>query len=46
MSDVIFISVVTDLTMGGVFACLALLGNVNIVEPTPLVRFADPGVIE
>jgi len=41
-----FISVLTDPTMGGVSASLAMLGDVNIAEPSALIGFAGPRVIE
>jgi acetyl-CoA carboxylase carboxyl transferase subunit beta len=41
-----FISVLTDPTMGGVSASLAMLGDVNVGEPGALVGFAGPRVIE
>ena len=41
-----FISVLTDPTMGGVSASLAMLGDINIAEPKALVGFAGPRVIE
>jgi acetyl-CoA carboxylase carboxyl transferase subunit beta len=41
-----FISVMTDPTMGGVSASLAMLGDVNIAEPKALIGFAGPRVIE
>ncbi len=41
-----FISVLTDPTMGGVSASLAMLGDINIAEPNALVGFAGPRVIE
>jgi len=41
-----FISVLTDPTMGGVSASLAMLGDINIAEPGALVGFAGPRVIE
>ncbi len=41
-----FISVLTDPTMGGVSASLAMLGDANIAEPGALVGFAGPRVIE
>ena len=41
-----FISVLTDPTMGGVSASLAMLGDVNIAEPEALIGFAGPRVIE
>jgi acetyl-CoA carboxylase carboxyl transferase subunit beta len=41
-----YISVMTDPTMGGVSASLALLGDINIAEPKALLGFAGPRVIE
>ncbi len=41
-----FISVLTDPTMGGVSASLAMLGDINIAEPRALIGFAGPRVIE
>ena len=41
-----FISVLTDPTMGGVSASLAMLGDVNIGEPKALIGFAGRRVIE
>ena len=41
-----FVSVLTDPTMGGVSASLAMLGDVNIAEPNALIGFAGPRVIE
>ncbi|WP_303908872.1 acetyl-CoA carboxylase, carboxyltransferase subunit beta [Thiohalomonas denitrificans] len=41
-----FVSVMTDPTMGGVSASLAMLGDVNIGEPGALIGFAGPRVIE
>jgi len=41
-----FISVLTDPTMGGVSASLAMLGDVNVAEPCALIGFAGPKVIE
>jgi acetyl-CoA carboxylase carboxyl transferase subunit beta len=41
-----FISVMTDPTMGGVSASLAMLGDVNAAEPNALIGFAGPRVIE
>jgi acetyl-CoA carboxylase carboxyl transferase subunit beta len=41
-----FISVLTDPTMGGVSASLAMLGDVHIAEPNALVGFAGQRVIE
>lgn len=41
-----YISVLTDPTVGGVFASLAMLGDINIAEPKALIGFAGPRVIE
>jgi len=41
-----FISVLTDPTMGGVSASLAMLGDIHIAEPQALIGFAGPRVIE
>ena len=41
-----FVSVMTDPTMGGVSASLAMLGDVNLAEPGALIGFAGPRVIE
>ncbi|MDR9825966.1 acetyl-CoA carboxylase, carboxyltransferase subunit beta [Vibrio sp. FNV 38] len=41
-----YISVMTDPTMGGVSASLAMLGDVNIGEPNALIGFAGRRVIE
>ena len=41
-----FISVMTCLTMGGVSASLAMLGDINVAEPKALIGFAGPRVIE
>src|SRR5690554_6416577 len=41
-----YISVLTDPTMGGVSASLAMLGDINIAEPRALIGFAGPRVIE
>ncbi len=45
-NSVPFISVITDPTMGGVSASLAMLGDINIAEPKALIGFAGPRVIE
>jgi acetyl-CoA carboxylase carboxyl transferase subunit beta len=42
----LFISVMTDPTMGGVSASLAMLGDINLAEPKALIGFAGPRVIE
>ena len=41
-----FISVLTDPTMGGVSASLAMLGDIILAEPKALIGFAGPRVIE
>ncbi|HEY4213801.1 MAG TPA: acetyl-CoA carboxylase, carboxyltransferase subunit beta [Steroidobacteraceae bacterium] len=41
-----FISVLTDPTMGGVSASLAMLGDLNMAEPRALIGFAGPRVIQ
>lgn len=41
-----YISVLTDPTMGGVSASLAMLGDIHIAEPNALIGFAGPRVIE
>ena len=41
-----YVSVMTDPTMGGVSASLAMLGDLNIAEPNALIGFAGPRVIE
>ncbi|WP_133510144.1 acetyl-CoA carboxylase, carboxyltransferase subunit beta [Candidatus Thiosymbion oneisti] len=41
-----FISVMTDPTMGGVSASLAMLGDINLAEPNALIGFAGHRVIE
>ncbi len=41
-----YISFMTDPTMGGVSASLAMLGDLNIAEPGALIGFAGPRVIE
>ncbi|MCK5889484.1 MAG: acetyl-CoA carboxylase carboxyltransferase subunit beta [Methylococcales bacterium] len=41
-----YISFMTDPTMGGVSASLAMLGDINIAEPRALIGFAGPRVIE
>lgn len=41
-----YISVLTDPTMGGVSASLAMLGDIIIAEPDALIGFAGPRVIE
>ncbi len=41
-----YISILTDPTMGGVSASLAMLGDVIMAEPEALIGFAGPRVIE
>lgn len=41
-----FISVLTDPTLGGVSASLAMLGDIQVGEPKALIGFAGPRVIE
>jgi len=41
-----YISFMTDPTMGGVSASLAMLGDLNVAEPEALIGFAGPRVIE
>jgi acetyl-CoA carboxylase carboxyl transferase subunit beta len=40
-----YISILTDPTTGGVTASYAMLGDVNIAEPSALIGFAGPRVI-
>src|SRR5579883_3103110 len=41
-----YIVVLTDPTMGGVTASYAMLGDIHIAEPSALIGFAGPRVIE
>lgn len=41
-----FVSILTDPTMGGVSASLAMLGDIIMAEPNALIGFAGPRVIE
>lgn len=41
-----YISVLTNPTMGGVSASLAMLGDIIVAEPNALIGFAGPRVIE
>ncbi len=41
-----YVSVLTDPTMGGVSASLAMLGDIHVGEPGALIGFAGPRVIE
>ena len=45
-ANIPFISYMTDPTMGGVSASLAMLGDLNVAEPNALIGFAGPRVIE
>ena len=45
-ASVPYVSVLTDPTMGGVSASLAMLGDVIMAEPRALIGFAGPRVIE
>ena len=42
----LFISVLTDPTYGGVTASFAMLGDIIIAEPNAMIGFAGPRVIE
>ena len=41
-----YISILTDPTMGGVSASIAMLGDIILAEPGALIGFAGPRVIE
>lgn len=45
-ANIPYISVLTDPTMGGVSASLAMLGDIIIAEPRALIGFAGPRVIQ
>jgi len=45
-SGIPYVSVLTDPTMGGVSASLAMLGDLVVAEPRALIGFAGPRVIE
>jgi acetyl-CoA carboxylase carboxyl transferase subunit beta len=45
-AGLLFISVLTNPTTGGVTASFASLGDINIAEPSALIGFAGPRVIE
>jgi acetyl-CoA carboxylase carboxyl transferase subunit beta len=45
-AGLLYISVITDPTTGGVTASYAMLGDVNIAEPGALIGFAGPRVIK
>ncbi|MCL5674200.1 MAG: acetyl-CoA carboxylase, carboxyltransferase subunit beta [Candidatus Omnitrophica bacterium] len=43
---ILYISILTDPTMGGIAASFAFLGDILIAEPKALIGFAGPRVIE
>jgi len=45
-AGILYISILTDPTMGGVAASFAFLGDIIIAEPGALIGFAGPRVIE
>jgi len=45
-SGLLYISILTDPTMGGVTASFALLGDIILAEPNALIGFAGPRVIK
>ena len=45
-AGLLYISVLTDPTFGGVTASYALLGDINIAEPGALIGFTGPRVIK
>ena len=45
-AGLLFISVLTDPTTGGVTASFAMLGDIILAEPGALIGFAGPRVIE
>ncbi|WP_457642566.1 acetyl-CoA carboxylase, carboxyltransferase subunit beta [Persephonella sp.] len=45
-TGILYITVLTDPTMGGVSASFAFLGDIIIAEPESLIGFAGPRVIE
>lgn len=45
-AGLLYISVLTDPTMGGVTASFAMLGDIILAEPKALIGFAGPRVIE
>lgn len=45
-AGLLFISILTDPTMGGVTASFAMLGDIILAEPQALIGFAGPRVIE
>jgi acetyl-CoA carboxylase carboxyl transferase subunit beta len=45
-NNILYISILTDPTMGGIAASFAFLGDIIIAEPKALIGFAGPRVIE
>ena len=45
-AGLLYISVLTDPTTGGVMASFAMLGDIILAEPGALIGFAGPRVIE
>ena len=45
-AGILYLSILTDPTMGGVAASFAFLGDIIIAEPGALIGFAGPRVIE
>lgn len=45
-SKTLYVSILTDPTMGGVAASFAFLGDILLAEPKALIGFAGPRVIE
>ncbi len=45
-AGLLYISVLTDPTTGGVTASFAMLGDIILAEPEALIGFAGPRVIE
>lgn len=45
-AGLLFVSVLTDPTTGGVTASFAMLGDLNVAEPGALIGFTGPRVIE
>jgi acetyl-CoA carboxylase carboxyl transferase subunit beta len=41
-----YVAVMTDPTMGGVSASLAMLGDLNMAEPRALIGFTGPRIIQ
>ncbi len=46
LAGVPYVSVITDPTYGGVSASLAMLGDINVAEPSARAGFAGPNIIE